>query len=96
MAKITAFCWGTGLIQFGSEVPQGAHLIAAGPERALRKIISVLAVHGWDKPSLRVGDVAMATTPGEVAEGLKKFSERVTMCLERRQNKTKGASHAEA
>lgn len=96
MAQITAFCWGTGLIQFGVEVPQGAHHIATGPERALRKVISVLAVHGWDRPSLRVGDVAMATTPSEVDEGVKKFKERVAMCLERRQNKAKEASHAQA
>lgn len=95
-AQIIAFCWDTGLIQFGNEVPSGAYLIATGPERGLRKVVSMLAVHGWDKPSLRVGEVAMATTPGEMAEGLKRFSERVAMCLERRQNKGKEASHAQA
>lgn len=41
-----AYCYASGLIQFGPRTPPGAIQIAAGREADLRKVIGVLARHG--------------------------------------------------
>lgn len=41
-----AYCWATGLIQFGRTVPKGAIPIARGRDKPLRDRIDVLARHG--------------------------------------------------
>lgn len=47
MAKdFCAFCWATGLIEFGAELPEGAIEIARGEENAVRETIGVLARQG--------------------------------------------------
>jgi len=54
MKTITAYAWGSGLIQFTTPkrrrtVPEGALPIATGPAVELRNIINVLARHGYRK-----------------------------------------------
>lgn len=41
-----AYCWASGLIEFGSRTPPGAIQIASGREQDLRREIEVLARHG--------------------------------------------------
>lgn len=41
-----AYCWATGVIEFGSEVPDGAIQIAEGPKAHLQAAVSVAARHG--------------------------------------------------
>lgn len=41
-----AWCWATGLIEFGDKVPEGACVFAKGPRRALRAAVEVAARHG--------------------------------------------------
>lgn len=41
-----AWCWPSGLIEFGSRTPNGAIQIASGKEVALRRTVDVLARHG--------------------------------------------------
>ena len=45
-ADVFAFCWATGLIQFGTVVPETACHFATGPDRALRARLDVVARHG--------------------------------------------------
>jgi hypothetical protein len=40
---IRAYCYPSGLIDFGTTVPKGARVIARGPEQALRDFIAVKA-----------------------------------------------------
>ncbi|MDP2008202.1 MAG: hypothetical protein Q8K45_21230 [Rubrivivax sp.] len=48
-ADKVAWCWATGLIEFGDEVPADAVAIAFGPDRALRSVVEVAARNA--KPS---------------------------------------------
>lgn len=42
-----AFCFASGLIEFGRSVPSGAIVIARGPAKELRDFIEVNARHGY-------------------------------------------------
>ncbi|MDO8776576.1 MAG: hypothetical protein Q7K57_49260 [Burkholderiaceae bacterium] len=43
---IYAYCWQTGLIDFGPVIPEGALGFAKGLEMPLRQVVSTLARHG--------------------------------------------------
>lgn len=45
-AKERAWCWASGLIEFGTETPAGAIEIASGPAELLRLRIGAIARHG--------------------------------------------------
>ncbi|MBW7965289.1 hypothetical protein [Bradyrhizobium sp. BR 10261] len=42
-----AYCFASGLIEFGRRVPDGALVIARGPETELRDYIAGVARHGY-------------------------------------------------
>lgn len=42
-----AFCYASGLIEFGRRVPKGALPIAEGPSKPLRDFINGVARHGY-------------------------------------------------
>lgn len=42
-----AFCWASGLIEFGRTMPDGALPIARGPAKVLRDFIETRARHGY-------------------------------------------------
>jgi hypothetical protein len=44
---IRAYCYASGLIEFGRRIPKGAIVIARGPEKTLRDFIEVNARHGY-------------------------------------------------
>ncbi len=44
---IRAYCFASGLIEFGSRIPKGALIIARGPEKELRDFIGCKARHGY-------------------------------------------------
>ena len=48
MADTIAFCWASGLIQFGDQVPEGAIEIARGDDQVVREIIEVTSRHAYD------------------------------------------------
>jgi hypothetical protein len=54
MAKIVAYCWASGLIEFGETCPDNALVLATGEEEELRPIIEVLAVHSRDSDDLLI------------------------------------------
>jgi hypothetical protein len=41
-----AWCWASGLIEFGTETPSGAIAIASGPADLLRLRVGAIARHG--------------------------------------------------
>jgi hypothetical protein len=45
---IRAYCFASGLIEFGVGIPDGALPIARGPEKELRDLIDAVARHGYD------------------------------------------------
>lgn len=49
---IRAYCYASGLIEFGNRVPQGAMVIARGPEQELRRYIDAKARHGYRTRSI--------------------------------------------
>jgi len=53
-SDMRAFCYASGLIEFGRTIPDGALPIAYGPARKLRPFIEVRARHGY-KTSLVKG-----------------------------------------
>lgn len=44
---IRAYCYPSGLIEFGVSVPKGAIVIARGPKKELREFIDARARHGY-------------------------------------------------
>lgn len=42
-----AYCYASGLIEFGAKLPDGALPIAHGPAKALREFIEAKARHGY-------------------------------------------------
>jgi len=48
-----AYCYASGLIEFGSLVPSGALPIAMGPEKPLRDFIETMARHGYDTRNVK-------------------------------------------
>lgn len=59
-ADVYAWCWATGLIEFGTEVPEDARCFAKGPERALKQIVAVKARQGRSAHELLVPGVPEA------------------------------------
>ncbi len=41
-----AYCWATGVIEFGEHLPEHAILVASGEAAQLRKVVSARARHG--------------------------------------------------
>ncbi len=56
-----AFCYASGLIEFGEELPDGALPIASGRKKPLRDFIEVQARHGY---STRVVNCRPTKIPG--------------------------------
>lgn len=57
-----SYCFHSGHIQFGVELPEGALLIAEGPIVELTETIHALA--RWSYPSKRGGDDEVPLVPG--------------------------------
>lgn len=71
-----AYCWASGLIEFGRSIPDGALPIARGPAKALRDFIDGHARHGYrteiiDGRPTRVPGTECLLVPGvpEAANG---------------------------
>jgi hypothetical protein len=43
-----AYCWSSGLIEFGRTLPDGALPVAKGPAKPLREFITGMARHGYN------------------------------------------------
>lgn len=60
--NITAYCYASGHIRFGQQVPAGAIPIVTGPNRRVRNAIEVQA--RWSYPTARGGKDSAPLVPG--------------------------------
>lgn len=78
MAKITAYAWASGLIEFGAKVPEGALPIISGEGVRVRELIDVWARHSRTTDQLLVPGVPEAASQHEGCNALMKFTDLVT------------------
>ncbi|EID6350622.1 host nuclease inhibitor protein [Salmonella enterica] len=84
---ITAYCWASGLIEFGHTLPEGALPIVTGNEKKVRDVVEVLARHAYNG-LLLVPGIPEAASQDEAREALVRFS-RVVQERFRHPNKRK-------
>ncbi|EAY1375590.1 TPA: host nuclease inhibitor protein [Salmonella enterica] len=70
---ITAYCWASGLIEFGNTLPEGALPIVTGNEKNVRDVVGVLARHAYNG-DLLVPGIPEAANQNEAREALERFS----------------------
>ncbi|EDR4261379.1 host nuclease inhibitor protein [Salmonella enterica] len=70
---ITAYCWASGLIEFGHTLPEGALPIVTGSEKKVREEVGVLARHAYNG-ELLVPGIPEAAGQNEAREALVRFS----------------------
>ncbi|ELU8839214.1 host nuclease inhibitor protein [Salmonella enterica] len=70
---ITAYCWASGLIEFGYTLPEGALPIVTGSEKQVRDVVEVLACHAYNG-DLLVPGIPEAASQDEGREALVRFS----------------------
>lgn len=72
-STITAYCWASGLIEFGHTLPEGALPIVTGNEKQVRDVVGVLARHAYNG-DLLVPGIPEAASQDEAREALERFS----------------------
>ncbi|EAB8209724.1 host nuclease inhibitor protein [Salmonella enterica] len=70
---ITAYCWASGLIEFGNTLPEGALPIVTGNEKNVRDVVGVLARHAYNG-DLLVPGIPETANQNEAREALERFS----------------------
>ncbi|EKB8601796.1 host nuclease inhibitor protein [Salmonella enterica] len=70
---ITAYCWASGLIEFGNTLPEGVLPIVTGSEKRVRDVVTVLARHAYNG-DLLVPGIPEAASQDEAREALVRFS----------------------
>lgn len=89
LSPFVAYCWQSGLIEFGDVVPDGAIQIASGPKSYLKGRIEVVARHGKGASAgkLLVPGIPESETPRAALKALDKW---LTWCAERNGKKSQG------
>ncbi|EDG5874071.1 host nuclease inhibitor protein [Salmonella enterica subsp. enterica serovar Newport] len=72
-STITAYCWASGLIEFGNTLPEGALPIVTGNEKQVRDEVTVMARHAYSG-DLLVPGIPEAADQNEAREALERFS----------------------
>ncbi|ECI5749386.1 host nuclease inhibitor protein [Salmonella enterica subsp. enterica] len=70
---ITAYCWASGLIEFGNTLPEGALPVVTGSEKQVRDVVGVLARHAYNG-DLLVPGIPEAASQDEGRQALVRFS----------------------
>jgi hypothetical protein len=78
-----AFCWRSGLIGFGSAIPDGALKIAEGPSKKLRELIGVVSRHAYNGKDLLVPGIPEADSEEQAADALEAFIEWIKPSVEK-------------
>lgn len=68
-----AYCWRTGKIEFGAQVPDGALVLRSGPAHKLKREVSAKARHGYKEGLLLVPGLPEAANHDDAYEAYKKF-----------------------
>lgn len=69
---ITAYCWASGLIEFGNTLPEGALPIVTGNEKQVHDEVTVMARHAYNG-DLLVPGIPEAVCMDEYREALFRF-----------------------
>lgn len=75
--KLYAYCWANGVIDFGSELPDGALSIVKGPAAKVRSVVSVVARHAKDNETLLVPGIPEAANEHAKMDSLLAFCNQV-------------------
>ncbi|ECQ6404744.1 host nuclease inhibitor protein [Salmonella enterica subsp. enterica] len=70
---IIAYCWASGLIEFGNTLLEGALPIVTGSENQVRDEVTVMARHAYNG-DLLVPGIPEAADQNEAREALERFS----------------------
>jgi hypothetical protein len=70
--RFFAYCWRTGVIEFGSRVPEGARVLDRGGEQSVRRRAEAHARHGY-RGELLVPGVPEADTDIAALEACQRF-----------------------
>lgn len=73
-----AYCYASGHIGFGPDVPTGALPIAKGKDQALHDFISAVARHSYDGETLLVPGVPEAETDDAKLDALLRFTQWIS------------------
>ena len=65
-----AYCWASGQIEFGRDIPEGALPIARGPARKVRDFIESVCRHAYDGETLLVPGIPEATDQSVALDAL--------------------------
>lgn len=68
-----AYCYASGLIEFGARLPDGALPIARGRDKPLREFINGVARHAYDGETLLVPGIPEATDQDAALDALFAF-----------------------
>lgn len=82
-----AYCWSSGLIEFGKTIPNGALEIIRGPEKKIRETISATARHGYGRSAgkLLVPGIPEAPNQEKALDALFDFMDWLGECEKRRE-----------
>ncbi|EAN7516472.1 host nuclease inhibitor protein [Salmonella enterica] len=75
-STITAYCWASGLIEFGNTLPEGALPIVTGSKKNVRDAVEVLARHAYNG-DLLVPGIPEAANQNEARVALERFSRMI-------------------
>lgn len=74
MAKIIAYAWASGLIEFGKTLPDGALPVLVGNERMVKEAVDIQARHSRTTDELFVPGVPEAADQDEAMKALVRFT----------------------
>ena len=78
-----AYCWRTGIIEFGSRTPDGALCLARGSQKRLEAALCPIARHSRRGQTLLVPGVPEADSDAEALEAVLAFVPRVERGMQR-------------
>ena len=80
-----AYCWLSGIFEFGRQVPDGALAIARAPKgsRKLRTAVSTWATHDHETNTLLVPGMPAALNPYHAIQAFRRFADLVDADLPR-------------
>lgn len=79
---LKAFCWRTGLLQTGNEVPEGALELASAPESVLTNVLLAECRHGYND-ELLVPGIPEAASSDNAVDAAIDFSQRLQKSISR-------------
>ncbi|QBH95747.1 host nuclease inhibitor protein [Limnobaculum zhutongyuii] len=83
-----AYCFASGVIEFGQRLPNGALPIISGKARNVRDLIGVHARHAYDGQTLLVPGIPEAIDQHEGLDALQAFINRIKPELEEMNDET--------